>query len=859
MTRTPRIFFAVTAVAVAFVAAGSGGRAAHAASPSAACGDVATRPWCDASLSPDARAALLLSAMTVDERIRLLGGDTAHESPHTGASFAIPRLGIPVVYYSDGPVGPRQGSATAMPVPIALAASFNPTLAGEHGEEIATEAKDKGNDVVFAPTVNIARNPQNGRSYEAYGEEPYLTGQTTVGWIDGAQSTGVIADVKHFAAYNQEGQGGVPPITSVAGSRMLVNVQVDERTLRELYFPHFEAAVKQANVGTLMCSYNMVNGTYACENAHDLQQVLEKDWGYRGIVLADYGAAHNTGPSLTNGLDFEPSGLLPSPQAYTPNQINAALALGQASETDVDNHVSRTLRTMFAYGVFDRAPYVNDDSQINKPSDDAVAEKIEGQAITLLKNTNATLPLSNKVKSIAVIGPYADQFITGGGSGAVTPFAFTTALAGIKARAGSGVTVTYTDGSDQAAAAAAAKAADVAMVVVGDVESEGQDKSCIGLNCSSDTSESESVLVTENTSCGVNGRTCPLNGTDEDGLVSAVAAVNPHTVAVLETGAPVLTPWRAQVGALVEAWYPGQEGGTALAHMLFGDTDPGGRLPVTFPASQDQLPTAGSITEYPGAGETVDYTEGLDVGYRYYDAHNLTPAYPFGAGLSYTSFSYRDLTVAPATGDNAVATARVTVTNTGSRTGTAVPELYLSKPSTAALPQVVRQLEGYQSLSLAPGASTTVSFPLNARSFASWDTTNGTSDDPTGSWVIPQGCYGVAAGASSRDLPLTAQVGQGASCAGGVTLTTAAPALASLPLPANPTIVSTTAAVPKAARHAAKARTKARHVTKKARAPRQPTHTLAFTGGIPAEGWAGAAAVIGALALTRRRRRGRAR
>jgi len=844
-----------TATAILLLTAGAlaaaPGSPARAATPSR-CGDVATRPWCDSTKTPDARAALLLAAMTQDEEVQLLGGNVRGEAPHTGAAYAIDRLGIPAVYYSDGPVGPRQGSATAMPVPIALASTFDTTLAREHGATIATEAKAKGNDVVFAPTVNILRNPQGGRSYEAYGEETFLTAETAVGWIDGAQSTGVLANVKHFAANNQEGQTGAPPITSVQGSRNLVNANVDERTLREVYFPHFEAAVKQADVATIMCSYNMVNGAYSCQNAHDTQDVLQRTWGFKGIVLSDYGAAHDTTQSLNNGLDFEPSGPGLTLDAYNPQQIDAALATGQVTKATLDAHVLRILRTYFAYGIFDRAAYANDDTEIDKVTDAATAEHIEESAITLLKNSGGVLPLSPSVRSIAVIGPYADQFVTGGGSGAVTPFAVTTALAGIKARVGPGVTVTYTDGSDQAAAAAAAKAADVAVVVVGDVETEGQDKSCISLNCSSDTANSESVLITENTSCGA--RTCPLNGMDEDGLVSAVAAANPKTVAVLETGAPVLTPWRDSVAAVVEAWYPGEQGGTALARMLFGDTDPGGRLPATFPASADQLPTAGDTSSYPGdATEQETYKEGLLVGYRWYDSHNLTPAYPFGDGLSYTSFRYSDLKLTagtPASQD--VATASVTVTNTGSRTGTAVPQLYLSKPSTSALPQPVRQLEGYATLSLAPGATATVSMPLNDRSFASWDVASS-------SWVLPGGCTTVEVGTSSRDLPLTGTIGRNAGCA-RPDLALDGPSDFTLPLPAaarvtraKPTTTTTPAApVTKGTPTTAKHKKTTRPTVTRATAP---SRSLAATGWVVPP--ATVIVLVGGLLLVRRRRTAR--
>ena len=792
--------------------------------------------------------------MTQAEEVTLLGGDVQNAAPHTGKSFEIDRLGIPAVYYSDGPVGPRQGSATAMPIPLALAATMDQGLAGAHGGEIALEAKAKGNDVLFAPTVNVLRNPQGGRDYEAYGEEPFLIARTAVGWINGAQSKGVLADVKHFSANNQEGQSGVPPLTAVNGSRNAVNAIVDERTLREVYWPHFEAAVKQANVATLMCSYNLVNSQYSCANTHNNLQVLKGDWGFKGIELSDYGANYPEIASCANGLDFEPSGLGPDLTGYNPAQLDADLATGLCTKAQLDEHVHRILRTMFAYGLFDRPAYANDDSQINKAGDAAVAETVEERAITLLKN-NGVLPLSPSVKKIAVIGPYADKFVTGGGSGGVSPFSVVTALQGITARAGKGVTVTYADGSDQAAAAAAAKAADVAIVVVGDVRTEGEDRACDDLNCSSDIADSNSILLTGSTNYSATcaNTACPLNGNNEDGLVAAVAAAQPKTVAVLETGGPVLTPFRDQVAGLVEAWYPGQTGGTALARVLFGDIDPGGRLPATFEADDSQLPTAGSQADYPGVAEQETYSEGLEVGYRWYDAHNLTPAYPFGAGLSYTSFSYSGLSVAAGgSGADTVATASLTVTNTGKRTGWAVPQLYLSKPSTAALPQPVRELAGVQPVQLAAGQSAVVTYPLNARSFASWDVTRGTAADSTGSWVIPPGCYTVAAGASSRSLPVSVQAGQGQAC-GGLALATAAPDLASNPLPANPAVRLIDAAVTKSA--PAKKTIRKAHPKRVVKHVAQPTRTLAFTGLPSGLGCVALMLLTGGAVVTRRRRR----
>jgi beta-glucosidase len=518
----------------------------------------------------------------------------------------------------------------------------------------------------------------------------------------------------------------------------------------------------------VMCSYNKINGVYACQNAETLKEILKEQWGFKGFVVSDYGASHDTAAQLNNGLDFVPAqGSLD--QSYSSFQIKAAVNLGQVSRATLDEHVRRILRTLFAFGYFDRLPYVNDDTQIDNTTDRQAALDIEQRAITLLKN-NGVLPLSPGVHKIAVIGPYAQTFITGGGSGGVKPTRVITALQGITARAGSGATITYADGSNTAKAAALAKAADVAIVITGDVQSEGQDKSCMSLSCSSDFLDSNSVLIGRGSLCLLTA--CPLNGKNQDALIDAVAAAQPKTVAVIETGGPVLTPWRDQVAALVEAWYPGQEGGTALARMLFGDVDPGGRLPVTFPANANQPSTADNPARYPGG----QHSEGLLVGYRWYDANNLTPAYPFGAGLSYTSFSYAPVQVHAGGEPGAIATATVDVTNTGARTGYAVPQLYISKPSSAALPQPVRQLVASKSVEVQPGKTVRVSFPLNDRTFASWDValggTGGTGG--TGGWRIPAGCYTLALGTSSRTLLSSVGVSRGATCSGaGAALGTA--------------------------------------------------------------------------------------
>jgi beta-glucosidase len=704
-------------------------------------------PWCDTSLPPATRAQMLLSAMTTPEKVGLLGGDdlisvAGGPAIHTGVEDGVPRLGIPTVYYTDGPLGPRQGASTGLPSPLALAATWSPATARTYGKVVANEARNKGNDVVYGPTVNIMRTPLGGRTYEAFGEDPFLVSELAVPWIQGAQSEGVMADVKHFAANNQEGedptgllnQPGAPLGVGVIGTRYLENSVLSDRTLHEIYLPAFEAAVTRAHPATVMCSYNLLNGQYACENTHLLQTILRGQWGFNGYVLADYGAAHNVLASMNSGLDFEPW----PPAAYQPLEIDAALASGLVSIQTLDRHVRSILATWFRFGLFDRHGYRNDDRQIDKPAHATDAQRIEQQGITLLSNHRRLLPLvASRLHRIAVIGKDATQFVTGGGSGQVTPFRFTGLLAAIRSRAGSGARVTYDDGSNSSAALADARAADVAIVDVGDYYTEGADRSCLSLEC-------------------------PNANGDQDGLVREVAAANPRTIVVLESGGPDLTPWRNQIGALVEAWYPGGPGGTAVASVLFGDRDPGGRLPVTFPADPGQIPTAGDTAKYPGIGFTVDYKEGVLAGYRWYDTQRETPAFPFGFGLSYTTFRYSRLRIARAKGQPQSYTVRMTVTNTGRRRGFAVPELYVAVRSPNDLMQPPDQLKGFAKLSLSPRRSRVVTFALGARSFSYWDTASQ-------SWRIEPGCDAIMVGDSSRNLPLRGSIAQGgASCPGRV-------------------------------------------------------------------------------------------
>jgi beta-glucosidase len=718
-----------------------------AAAPAAAagrCGETAQRPWCDTSLSADDRAGLLLAALTRDEKIELVEGDdyfgvcNCYEGSHTGRLDGVARVGLPPVYFSDGPVGPRQGKATAMPSPMTLAATFSAESAFRHGALIGDEVKKKGNDVVYAPAVNMLRTPLNGRTFEYFGEDPFLAARMAVGWTRGVQSEGVIGNVKHYAVNNQEGIGpqrpqGAPIGVAVVGSRFAVDARVDERALREIYLTQFEAAVKEGGVGSVMCAYSRVNGAYACESEHLLEDVLKGEWGFDGFVLTDYGAAKNTASSLNNGLDLD---IWPA-IAYRPELVSAALASGAVSEATLDEHVHRILRTLFAFGFFDREAYADDDSRVDKEGHHAEAAALEEAGMVLLENDGGILPLDpGRIGKLALIGPEAETLRNGGGSSAINPYMTTTPRQGIEARVGA-ERVVFDDGSDAARAAEVAKGADVAVVVVGDQMSEGSDKACMGLNCSQG------------------------DGVDRDALIEHVAAAQPRTVVVLQTGGPVLTPWRDEVPGLLEAWYPGQNGGTAIARVLFGDVEPGGRLPATFPLREEDEPYAGDPERYPGVGERVTYKEGVLIGYRWFDERRLDVAYPFGYGLTWSTFALSDLRVEPGGGDAVVS---AEVRNTGGRRATAVPQLYLGLPEPR--PEVVQppwQLKGFERLTLDPGERRRVRFTLDERAFSYWD-------EGAGGWRVAPGCYRVGVGLSSRDVPLVDVVGRGRDCGGALEL-----------------------------------------------------------------------------------------
>jgi beta-glucosidase len=653
----------------------------------------------------DARARQVVSQMTLQEKITELHG--IRNTMHQRYVPPIPRLHIPGFIIANGPagVGPadphQQEPATGLPAPISLAATWDTSLAHRYGVIIGKEARDWGDDLLEGPDVNIARVPQNGRTFEAFGEDPYLVSQMAVNEIEGIQSQNIIANVKHYDANNQE--------TDRAG----INEIISERALREIYLPAFKAAVQQAGVASLMGAYNKVNGTFNCENDELLDEILKKEWGFRGFVTSDFFAIRSTVHTALAGLDLEmPTG------KYFGSKLEQAVKDGKVPMSVIDDKLIRRFRTMMQFGLFDHPPTPQ---PIPAQADGLEARHIAEDGMVLLKNTGDELPLdATKLHTIAIIGPYAARAMTGGdGSSHVIPLYQVNPVEGIQKRVSSHVKVNFVDGKDVAQAVAMAKSADVAIVMVGDHETEGYDHQLTLLE-------------------------------DQDQLVEAVTAANPHTIVVLKTGSAVLMPWVDKVPVILEAWYPGEEDGNAVAAVLFGDVNPSGKLPLTFPRQLADLP-ANTPEQYPGVNGVAHYSEGIFVGYRHYDAQNIQPLFPFGYGLSYTTFAYKKLAISPETisldGSKQVVTVDLDVTNTGKRAGQEVVELYVGFPSTPTVLQPPRQLKGFAKVVLAPGQTRHVRLELNAHSLVYWDTN-------THSWKIIAGTYRIMVGSSSRDIRL---------------------------------------------------------------------------------------------------------
>jgi len=634
----------------------------------------------------------------------------------------ISALGIPLLNVTNGPAGATNGGpghggpATAMPAPIALAATWDVSLANQYGKVVGAEARDWANGLLEGLDINIARVPQNGRTFEAYGEDPYLVAKMAVANLTGAQSQGIITESKHFAANNQE------------TNRETVNEIIDERTLREIYLPAFEATVK-AGVGAVMCAYNKVNGAYMCENDFLLNHILKQEWGFTGFVTSDFGATHSTVASANAGLDLEmPTGV------FFDTLLESAVTAGLVPQTVINDKLIRRFSTMMTLGVFNTPPSL---VAIPSQQDGLIARQIAEAGMVLLQNKPGVLPLSTtkilplnaaSLRHIAVIGPYAGAAMTGGGgSSMVSPIYTVAPVTGIQSHVGPAVTVSYNDGSVISSAVSVAQTADVAIVMVGDSETEGVD---------------DSISLSGN----------------QDLLVQSIVAANRNTIVVMKSGTAILMPWASTVPAILQAWYPGEEDGNAVAAVLFGDVNPSGKLPLTLPLQLLDLP-ANTPAQYPGVlvngVPTATYSEGIFVGYRHYDQANITPLFPFGFGLSYTNFAFQNLAVSPTSftftnNPSQTVTVSFSVTNSGTVSGAEVAQLYLGIPSTA-VPEPPKSLQGFQKVMLLPGQTVPVQLTLNQRSFSYWDVISE-------SWKVVPGAYQIMVGDSSRNILLQTQI-----------------------------------------------------------------------------------------------------
>ena len=836
-----------------------------------------TCPWLNPLLSIQQRVNELVSAMTLAQEVSLM--QPVKGGPYPGYEHyipAIPSLCVPAVTQQDGAAGVASGATgvTQLPDPLSAASTFSPSILQQYGSVAGAEMRGKGIGFALAPTLNLVRVPQWGRTFETLGEDPYLTAQLGDAEIDGIQNQGIIAEIKHYAEYNQE------TYRQPASNRD--NVVASVRTMQETELAIFGSAVQEAKAGAVMCSMPSINGTGACENSW-LLNVLRNQYGFRGDIRSD------NPPSVTSDPHAVKAGL---DQAVSPNfnasELLADVSAGSIPRAAIDAAAGAILYPMFQTGLFNNPPPGNLSSNVSTGSHVSFAQSTAESGTVLLRNPGGSLPL-HKDSSIAVIGADANAYAdtAGGGSAQVVAGNVSTPLAAIKSR--TGAKVTYSIGSgpydelpdipsanltpdqgkgqgpgpglterlyttpdlmgrpvvtrvsptlDQRTSGSPLPARDAAdpwsEQWTGTLHPDATGSYQFSLSCdrqcalfiggrriidnpdasglithhtvngstSLTAGQSVRIKVTYQQSWGGTGMqtlgsiaqlgwlppggppasvtaaaaaarsaqvavvfagTFESEGFDEPNLnlsgidnqlISAVAAANPDTIVVLNTGGPVLMPWINNVAGVIEAWYPGQQDGTAIASVLFGDTDPGGKLPVTFPASSGQ-PLSADRSRFPGTGGNVSYSEGLDVGYKWYNAQGLSPLFSFGFGLSYTTFGFSGLSVSSVASeidpvnnpDQVVATVRATVTNTGSRSGSEVAQLYLGDPSAAGEP--VRQLRGFQRVTLGAGQSTTVSFPLTARDLAYWNT-------GSGNWSVASGTYRAWVGDSSAtsDLPL---------------------------------------------------------------------------------------------------------
>lgn len=780
-------------------------------------------PWVNANQPIARRVAEVMSNMTLSDEIDIVEG-AGGSSPYEFYMAGIPSLCIPGMALEDGPSGVarRLTGVTALPSGVSLAATFDPALATRYGQVVGDEEAGKGVSVDLGPMVNIDRDPRWGRSFETYTEDPYLDATLATSEVDGLQSQGVMAQVKHFDAYSQETNRDSP-----AGDAI-----VSDRALHEIYMPAFWAAIEGAKAASVMCAYTMVNGDYSCQNPYLLNKVLKQEWDFPGFVTTDFGALHSTAGGAFGGTDMEQ----PS-DTYYGTALMTDVQNGTVPPAVLNTMVQRILTEMFRFNLINNPPTGSLSATVTTPAHVALSNKVAEAGTTLLKNEGDVLPLSaGNAGEVAVIGPSASDSPTysGGGSSYVIPSETVTPLQGLQAAAGAGTQILYQPGLPTDTSLPAVPSSDLAPAysatpgggsysgtltapetgtyilaidnpcgcyrptylsldgkeLIDDpstppvhtysvaVNLQAGRQYAVNINGESDSftwgtpsslaagisqavaaaaaAKTAIVVVSDDTESEASDRPSLELPSAQNELISRVAAANPRTVVVVDAGAPIAMPWLSKVASVLDAWYPGQTSGTALAGVVFGSVDPGGHLPVTFPRSLSQVP-AHTTAQFPGNGSTIQYSEGIHVGYRWYDSQHITPLFPFGYGLSYTQFKFSHLAISPQTTDgvhNVQVAAKIT--NAGARAGTDVAQLYLGDPASSGEPP--RQLVAYKRVSLGAGKSTTLRFTVAPPDAWWWDQSAPGGSSSGGGWSQTAGTYRVYLGDSSglSDLPLRA-------------------------------------------------------------------------------------------------------
>jgi beta-glucosidase len=699
-------------------------------------------PWMNKSLSPAERADLILKQLTLDEKLALLHGNGMANNPswtmpltpftNGGAGYVegVKRLGIPPLVISDAAYGIRDSGvngryATALPSNLGAASAWDPQSACEYGEVIGSELRAQGFNMTLGGGLNLTREPRNGRTFEYAGEDPLLAGTLVGNMMKCEQAEHVVGDIKHYVMNDQE------------TGRFVVNAIISKRAMQESDLLAFHIAISIADPGAVMCSYNRINGDYGCENAYTLTDVLRKDWGFKGFVVSDWAGTHSTEKASAAGLDQEQ----PMADYYGP-KLKEAVEAGKVPVSEIDDHARRVLYAEFLSGVVDDPPQK---SVVDAEKGLEAAQRVEEKSIVLLKNSQGVLPIDpSKIHSIAIIGGHADVgMISGGGSAQVDPpggnaimppgkgathwqdhiWFPTSPVKALQAKLAN-TTIDFDSGTSLQSAARVAKRSDIAIVFAYQWLAEDMDLPSLSL---------------------------PDN---QDALIEQVAAANPRTIVVLESGTAVTMPWLDKVAGVVEAWYAGTAGHKALANVLVGDVNPTGKLAITFPKSEKDLPhpvipplpkedqglpsgnSAKHISTY-----TIHYDEGPEVGYKWYEAQHKQPLFAFGFGLSYTTYAYSGLSV-----NSQPKTVTFTVKNTGSRAGTEIAQVYARLPKGSD--ESFKRLAGWKRVTLAPGESQTVTVAIDPRVLQ-------TFNEAANNWTLAPGEYGVFVGPASDKALLT--------------------------------------------------------------------------------------------------------